>query len=311
MAGKDAKAKSHKTTKGKQAKAKGTVAEQRTKWDIEPEVSLRVGSDFLLSNVDRAATPGWSKSRKSAEKYLTSHEPELDDLQEKLFAHGRSGGTRSALVILQGMDTSGKGGIVRHVVGMVDPQGVHVKNFGPPTAEEASHHFLWRIHRALPPQGRIGVFDRSHYEDVLVARVRQLAPPAELDRRYQQINDFEQHLLDSGIAVLKCALLISPQEQRERLRERLTRPDKYWKYSTNDINERQLWHEYDQAYQLMFERTSTEQAPWFAIPADNKWYARLAVTKLLILTLRSMELTWPKADFDPEVELARLAKSEI
>ena len=281
------------------------------KWEVSPEVALKVTTGFNLADVDRDATPGWTGSKKKAQKYLAQHEAELDALQERLFAQGRSGGSQRALLVLQGMDTAGKGGIVRHVVGMVDPQGVSIKNFGKPTPLELSHDFLWRIKNALPEPGKIGVFDRSHYEDVLVAKVRELAPPEELEARYEQINKFEAELVASGVAVIKCALLISPDEQHDRLQERLERPDKYWKYSPNDIAERALWPAYDQAYQVMFERTSTAIAPWYAIPANKKWYSQLAITKLLIHGLRSLDLQWPQADFDPAAELKRLAKTKV
>jgi PPK2 family polyphosphate:nucleotide phosphotransferase len=268
---------------------------------------LRAGSGFRLAEVDPDATPGFAGDKKAGEKALAAGEPELDRLQELLFANTQHD-PRSVLLVLQAMDTAGKGGILRHVVGSVDPQGVHIHSFKAPTEEELAHDFLWRVERELPEPGRIGVFDRSHYEDVLIGRVRQLADAAEIERRYGAIVDFEQRIAASGTVIVKCMLHISAQEQRERLAERLERPDKYWKFNPGDIAERALWPEYQQAYQLAIERTSTESAPWYVIPADHKWYARLAVAELLTDALRSLGQSWPPADFDVE-EQQRLLRA--
>lgn len=278
-------------------------------WSTPASQSLRVGPGFRLADLDPASTPGWEGGRKKAEELTQSHGDAMSELQERLHAHGRTGGARSVLLVLQGMDTAGKGGIVRHVIGMVDPQGVQLTSFGKPTAEELSHHYLWRIRKALPAAGRIGVFDRSQYEDVLVVRVNELVPPDVWEPRYAEINEFERELVEAGTVVVKVALIISPEEQKARLRERLERPDKFWKYNPGDIDEREKWPAYQQAYQAMFERTSTEHAPWFAIPADSKWFARLAVAELLLEALEGLELAWPPADFDPAAELARLEQS--
>ena len=179
------------------------------------------------------------------------------------------------LLVVQGMDTSGKGGIMRHVVGAVDPQGVHVHSFKAPTEEERAHDFLWRIEQALPAPGIIGVFDRSHYEDVLIARVRTLGPGRVVEARYEQINEFERRLAEQGTTVVKVMLHVSDEEQKERLAERLDRPDKYWKYNPGDVDERLLWDAYQEAYQVALTRCSTRAAPWYVVPADRKWYARL------------------------------------
>ena len=205
------------------------------------------------------------------------------------------------------MDTSGKGGVVRHVIGMVDPQGVQLRAFGVPTEEERAQHYLWRIRRALPVPGRIGVFDRSHYEDVLVVRVHDLVPPEVWGARYDEINDFEKEVTASGTTIVKVALVISAAEQKARLGERLDRPDKHWKYNPGDLDERLLWPKYAEAYDAVFARTSTDVAPWHVVPADHKWYARLAVTELLSRALRNLHLDWPPADFDVEAEKARLS----
>ena len=178
-----------------------------------------------------------------------------------------------------------------------------------PTPEERSHHFLWRINKALPPAGHIGVFDRSHYEDVLVVRVHQLVPADELDHRYGEINTFEKELIESGTTVVKAAMFVSLDEQKRRLAERLDRPEKYWKYNPGDLDERKLWPAYQEAYQVMLDRTATDDAPWFAVPCDKKWYARLAITELLIEALTRMNMSWPPADFDVEAEKRRLAQA--
>ncbi|WP_421732771.1 PPK2 family polyphosphate kinase [Cellulomonas sp.] len=275
-------------------------------WSTPPREALRVGPGFDLATADLAATPGWTHDEKAAEKRLLKDGEHLSEDQERLFADGRSGGTRAVLLVLQGMDTSGKGGIVRHVLGLVDPQGVQLRSFGVPTEKERSQHYLQRIREALPAPGRIGVFDRSHYEDVLVVRVNQLVPQEVWEPRYDEINAFEREVVDAGTVIVKVALMVSPEEQKARLRERLERPDKYWKFNPGDIDERAKWPLYQEAYQAVLDRTSTEHAPWYVVPADNKWYARLAIGRLLRDTLADLDVDWPAADFDVEAETARL-----
>jgi PPK2 family polyphosphate:nucleotide phosphotransferase len=204
------------------------------------------------------------------------------------------------------MDTSGKGGIMRHVVGSVDPQGVRLTAFKAPTTEELGHPFLWRIRNALPQPGEIGVFDRSHYEDVLIARVDNLVPPATWSRRYGQINSFEQSVARAGTTIVKVMLNVSHDEQKARLSERLERPEKHWKYNPADVDARELWPAYQQAYQVAIAKCTTEHAPWFVVPADRKWYARLAVQQLVVEHLRALDLQWPPATFDVKAEQARL-----
>ena len=275
-------------------------------WKFDASEELRVRPGFSLADVDTSAKPGFSGGSTKAGALLAEIGAATSDLQERLYAHGRSGGTKSVLLVVQGMDTSGKGGVMRHVMGMVDPQGVALHAFGVPTAEERKHHYLWRIRKALPPAGRIGVFDRSHYEDVLVVRVDNLVPAEEWEKRYDEINEFEDEVVSSGTAIVKVALLISRREQFKRLRERLERPDKYWKFNPHDVDARAKWPAYQEAYQAVFDRTSTDVAPWHAIPADEKWYARLAVSQLLWQTLAGMDLDWPPAEFDVAEQLARL-----
>ena len=252
-------------------------------WTEDPEPLLRAGEGFRLDDVDPRSTPGYEGNKKSGRKDLKTCIPELDDLQERLFAahHDEESGP-AVLLVLQAMDTAGKGGIVRHVVGSVDPQGVELAAFKAPTKEELSHDFLWRIRPRVPGPGMIGVFDRSHYEDVLIGKVRELADGKEIERRYTAINTFEAELAEAGVRIIKVMLHISPDEQKDRLMERLDRPDKYWKYNPGDVDERLLWPDYMKAYQAVFERTSTEAAPWYVVPADRKWYARLAVQRLLL-----------------------------
>lgn len=275
-------------------------------WSDAAAAELKVAPGFALSSVDPRATPGFNGKKVDAEAALAAGASELSAVQELLFANSRKGDTRKVLLILQGMDTSGKGGIVRHVVGAVDPQGVSHRAFKAPTPAERRHDFLWRIRKQLPTAGIIGVFDRSHYEDVLIGRVKELAPAAEIDKRYDQINAFEEELVNDETTVIKVMLHISADEQKKRLLERLERTDKYWKYNPDDIDQRLLWTGYQEAYQLALERTSTATAPWYVVPADRKWFARLAVQQLLLQALNGMALTWPPADFDVPAERARL-----
>ncbi|WP_369826464.1 PPK2 family polyphosphate kinase [Subtercola sp. Z020] len=283
-----------------------------TAWSGDPSGLLRVGAGFRLADADTGATHAYDGRKADGERDLATGAAEVDILQEKLFANSLFDGPeqhRSLLLVLQGMDSSGKGGIVRHVVGSVDPGGVTHASFKKPTEEELSHDFLWRIRKRLPAAGQIGVFDRSHYEDVLAGRVLNLASPEEIDARYSTINDFERELVDQGTTVIKVFLNISPDEQKARLGARLERPDKHWKYNPNDIDSRLLWNQYHDAYQLVFDRTSTEHAPWYVVPADHKWYARLAVQHLVLDALQNLHQGWPPADYDVEVEKARLAAS--
>ncbi|MDO8107892.1 polyphosphate kinase 2 family protein [Isoptericola sp. b441] len=275
-------------------------------WDRSPVEVLRAGPGFRLESFDPSATPGWSDDKDDGTERMRDQGERLADLQEMLFAEGRSGGTRSVLLVLQGMDTAGKGGILRHVVGMVDPQGVDHASFGKPTDEELAHHYLWRIRRALPQPGRLGVFDRSHYEDVLVVRVEDLVPPDVWGARYDEINAFEAELVGAGTAIVKVALMVSLEEQKARLMERLERPDKHWKYNPADLAARAKWPAYRSAYQAMLDHTSTEIAPWFVVPADHKWYARLAVTELLLDAFERLGLRWPAPTYDVEAEKHRL-----
>jgi PPK2 family polyphosphate:nucleotide phosphotransferase len=273
------------------------------------EPLLRAGSDFDVASIDPAATPGFSGGKADGRAALAADADELNSRQELLWANGSFGDDRRILLVLQAMDTAGKGGIVRHVVGSVDPQGVHLASFKAPTDAEKRHDFLWRIRKQVPEPGDIGVFDRSHYEDVLIARVRELAPPEELEQRYEQIVEFERELVTQGTTIIKVWLHISFDEQGRRLAERLKRPEKQWKFNPTDIDERELWPKYLEAYELAIRKTSTEDAPWYVIPANHKWYARLAVQQLLLDALRSFDQQWPAATYDVEEQKARLRAS--
>lgn len=268
---------------------------------------LRFTPDSSLADLDPHDAPGIDGGKLEGQEALAAGAERLSALQENLYAEGKGGGTRSVLLVVQGMDTSGKGGIVRHVVGSCDPQGVDHTTFKAPTPVEREHDFLWRVRPQLPAPGMIGVFDRSHYEDVLVVRVHDLVPRRVWQRRYAAINRFEKSVVDRGTTVIKVMLHISSGEQRVRLAERLDRPDKHWKYHPGDVTERERWADYQTAYDVALRRCSTEQAPWFVVPADRKWYARWAVQQLLIDHLEQLDLQWPVADFDVEQEKARLA----
>jgi PPK2 family polyphosphate:nucleotide phosphotransferase len=268
--------------------------------------ALQVRDGFALTELDPRSTPAYSGDKASGKADLAAAEGELSDLLERLHAESTAGSRRALLLVVQGMDTSGKGGIMRHVIS-VNPQGVKATAFKAPTEEELAHDFLRRIRKALPGPGQLGVFDRSHYEDVLIVRVHELVPEAEWSTRYATINDFEQEVAASGTKIVKVMTHISSEEQKARLMERLDRPDKHYKYNPDDVDERRHWDDYMAAYQEALTRCSTDVAPWFVVPADRKWYARLAVQQLLLEALRELDLQWPPADFDVAEEKARLA----
>jgi PPK2 family polyphosphate:nucleotide phosphotransferase len=259
-----------------------------------------------LHAFDARATPGFEGGKADAQAEHAALADRLSALQEQLYAEGRLGGSRSVLLVLQGMDTSGKGGTVRHVVGQVNPSGLRVVAFGPPTAEDRRHDFLWRIRRQLPRPGQLGVFDRSHYEDVVTVRVRGLVERRTWMRRYDAIDRFEAQLAAHGTRVVKCFLHISPQEQRERLLARVDDPTKHWKFDPADLDARERWEEYLEAYADAITRCSSDIAPWHIVPADRKWYRNWAVTRLLSEQLEELALRWPEPPFDIELQRRRL-----
>ncbi len=258
--------------------------------------ALRVppGEPVDLDELDAGATPLAPGGKKKSAAAMVDDGSELAALQEKLFAAA----SQRVLLVLQGMDTSGKGGVIEHVIGMVNPQGVHISSFKKPTAQELRHHFLWRVRRALPAPGLIGILDRSHYEDVLIARVHGLAQPEIVEKRYGEIARFESQLVDQGFALVKCFLHVSYDEQRERLLARLDDPTKHWKFNPGDLAERARWAEYQEAYRIALERCSTDAAPWYAVPADRKWYRNWAIGRLLLETARDLDPQYPQPALD-------------
>jgi PPK2 family polyphosphate:nucleotide phosphotransferase len=254
---------------------------------------------FRLVDVDPDSRPGLKKSKRAKKKMEADH-AKLFELQERLFAESK----RSVLIVLQAMDTGGKDGTITHVIGHLNPQGVHITTFKAPTPEEKRHDFLWRIRRNLPEPGVVGIFNRSQYEDVLIARVHALAEPKVIERRYAMINQFEKELVRSGTKVVKFCLHISYDEQRKRLLERLRDPDKQWKFHENDINERAYWDDYQSAYGIAITRCTTRWAPWYVIPANDKDYRNWAVSKILTETLEEMDPQYPH----PKLDIPRLVK---
>ena len=292
----------------KHSKAKHVAEEQRPLSEL-----LRLPAGPVdLSTIPTDATIGFpGKGKADLGKVGAAFVPELEDLQERLFANGRATPETAprVLLVLQGMDTSGKGGVIKHAIGMVDPQGVHITSFKAPTKTELAHPFLWRIERQLPGPGMVGIFDRSQYEDVLIVRVHDLVPESVWETRYDEINAWEEKLVAAGTTVIKCFLHVSHDKQKERLLERLADPAKYWKYNPGDVAERKFWPAYTEAYEAALERCSTQHAPWFVVPADRKWYRNWAVAQLLAEHLRTLDLEWPKADFDVTTEQARVGAS--
>jgi PPK2 family polyphosphate:nucleotide phosphotransferase len=270
--------------------------------------ALRVRPGIVdLSTRDPRATSAFDGGKREAREAMKELGGTVTELQERLYAESRGGGSRSILLVLQGMDTSGKGGIVKHSLGMLDPQGVHLYSFKAPTKEELAHDFLWRIEKQAPAPGFVGIFDRSHYEDVLIVRVHGLASTDEVERRYGAINEFEKKLVHNGTTVIKCMLHISYEKQRERLLARLDDPTKRWKYNPGDVDERARWKDYIQAYEIALGRCSTDVAPWYVVPSDRKWYRNWAITALLHEHLAVLDPQYPKGDFDVEKEKARIA----
>ncbi|MCX5203494.1 polyphosphate kinase 2 family protein [Streptomyces sp. NBC_00237] len=279
---------------------KDKPARKRPTESVTDALRVPPGAHVSLTTYPADATPvGPGEKAAGVAATALLGEP-LADLQERLYAASTAGDSCRLLLVLQGMDTSGKGGTVKHVIGQFNPSGCRIRAFKAPTEEERAHSFLWRITKALPEAGEIGIFDRSHYEDVLIGRVRELAPPEEIERRYDQINTFERSLAESGVTIVKVFLHISYEQQKRRLLERLDNPRKYWKFNPGDIDERALWPAYQQAYEIALRRCSSEAAPWFVVPADRKWYRNWAVSNLLLEHLSALDPQYPKADFDVE-----------
>lgn len=253
-----------------------------------------------MASVDPASTPGFKGGKRKAIRQVKKDEPTLFDLQNRLYAERK----RSLLVVLQGMDTSGKDGTITHVVGNFNPQGVDIAQFKAPTPEERRHNFLWRIKPHVPAAGDIAIFNRSHYEDVLIVRVHDLATPKVIEKRYSEINEFEKDVAKGGTRIVKLCLHISYAEQRKRFIDRLKDPDKHWKFNEHDIDERSRWDDYMSAYSIAITRCSTPEAPWYVIPANNKEYRNWAVSKILVETLEEMNPKFPR----PRLNVPRLMK---
>jgi PPK2 family polyphosphate:nucleotide phosphotransferase len=258
---------------------------------------IEPGTRVRLSRIDPDDTDGF-KDKQAAEKALSKNIGRLQKLQYLLYAENR----RALLIVLQAMDAGGKDGTIRHVMSGLNPQGCVVTSFKAPTEEEREHGFLWRIHKQVPARGDIGIFNRSHYEDVLVARVRKLVPRTVWEKRYDQINAFEKTLAGNDVVILKFMLHISKEEQRRRLEERIENPRKRWKIAPSDFEDRKLWDEYQKAYEAALSRCNHAWAPWFVIPANRKWFRNLAVSEIIVDTLQSLDMKLPR----PTVDFSKL-----
>jgi len=256
------------------------------------DLRIPPGSDLDLAAIDPRSTPGFDGGKGQAEPAFAALQQRLAELQDLLYADG----SQRLLVVLQAMDTGGKDGTIRHVFDRVDPIGVHVRSFKKPSESELARDYLWRVHAHVPADGELVVFNRSHYEDVLVVRVHGLIDEDAAQRRLAHIRDFERMLADEGTTLVKVFLHISREEQAERLRARLAEPDKNWKFSSADLAERRHWDRYQDAYRDAIAATSTEQAPWYVVPADRKWYRNLAVATILVRTLEGLDMSYPPAE---------------
>ena len=248
---------------------------------------------FELKSVQTEEDQGLSK--KDARKIYRRNLEKLVSLQERLFAEKK----QSLLLVIQAMDTAGKDSTIRKIVGVVNPQGCRVTGFKAPSEEELAHDFLWRIHDHVPPKGYIGIFNRSHYEDVLIVRVHEWVSPELIESRYRHINEFERMLSDHGVSIVKVMLHVSKEYQLGRLRERLTNPDKHWKFNPGDLEERKLWRKYMDAYEIVLNRCSTDYAPWYVIPAEKRWFRDAVMSELLVKTLQHMGPAYPRPNYDP------------
>ncbi|MBK7780257.1 MAG: polyphosphate kinase 2 family protein [Anaerolineae bacterium] len=251
---------------------------------------VRPGQRFRLADCDPEDNSTFDGEREAAEAEFAALNDRLEALQELLHAEGR----HRVLVVLQAMDTGGKDGVIRKVFEGVNPTGVRVASFKVPTAPEMARDYLWRAHQQVPANGELVIFNRSHYEDLLVVRVHELAPEKRWRRRFDHIQAWEQMLADEGTTIVKFFLHISKDEQRQRLQDRLDDPEKHWKFSLGDLKEREHWHDYQAAYEEVIDRTSTDSAPWYVIPANRKWYRDLVICRILVATLESLDMTFPQ-----------------
>jgi PPK2 family polyphosphate:nucleotide phosphotransferase len=283
--------------------------------DVSKPYRVIEGEDFRLKDYDPQDT-NRLKSKKNAKETLEHSKELLSEFQEKLYAQDRW----ALLLIFQAMDAAGKDGAVKHVMSGINPQGCDVTSFKAPSKEELDHEYLWRAHRVIPSRGKIGIFNRSYYEEVLVVRVHQdllnaqqlpkyLVTKHIWEERYEDINNFEKYLVRNGVIVMKFFLHLSKGEQKKRFLERLEMPDKNWKFSMADVKERAYWKDYQKAYEEMIRNTATKHAPWYVIPADNKWFTRLTVAGAIIEKLHSLDLQFPDVDDDKKKELAQVRKA--
>lgn len=275
-------------------------------WDEPSAELLRFREGMDLTSIAPASTPGFPGRKAEGKRFIDISAGEIMRFQHLLYANGSRGSRRRILLILQGMDASGKGGIVQHVFSQVNPMGIHYHGFGAPTAEERQHDFLFRIRRELPKPGWMAVFDRSQYEDIVMPRIYGTYPETLWRSRYRTINDFEGRLADDGCTILKVFLVTSKDAQKRRFLKRLDDPSKHWKFDESDLDARARWDDYMQAWQEVFERTSTPSAPWYLIPADKRWYSRAVVSELLRTTMQDMDMRWPEANMDMDAARRRL-----
>ena len=267
------------------------AASTSTSFDID-RFRVKPGEPLDLASWDPQDTIGWDSEDKDGGRARTSQlNDELEELQELLWGQGKE----RVLVVLQAMDAGGKDGTIRHVFDGVNPSGVKVASYKKPSKIELAHDYLWRIHAETPANGELVIFNRSHYEDVLVVRVENIVPPERWEKRYEHIANFEQMLVDEGTTIIKLFLHISKEEQRERLQDRLDRPDKHWKFDPADLGPRSKWDAYQEAFEVALTRTSTEQAPWYVIPANRKWFRNLLVSEILVQTLKGLDMSYPEA----------------
>jgi len=278
-----------------------------TDMEINPdEYRARPGKRIALSEIDPESTGSFSGGKEEAKEILADLSTKLRDLQERLYAEHQ----RAVLIVLQGMDTCGKDGAIEHVFSGVNPAGVRVANFKVPTPEEASHDFLWRVHKQTPARGEIVIYNRSHYEDVLIVRVHELVGEKVWRKRYRHIKDFERVLVDEGAIILKFFLHISKEEQKERLLDRLQEVEKRWKFNPNDIKERELWDDYMKAYEDAISATTTAQAPWYIVPANRKWFRNLVIASTLVKTLKDLDPQPPVTMDESEISELQAALEE-
>lgn len=261
--------------------------------NFSKELRVKPGKKVKLTEFDPDETLGWEKGKKTTES-LDRALQKLDKLQYLLYAERK----HALLIVLQGLDAGGKDGTIRHVMNGVNPQGCRVTSFKIPSAEEAAHDFLWRIHRAVPSHGEIGIFNRSHYEDVLVVRIHNLVPKEVWSERYEQINRFEKLLSENNVKIVKFFLHISKDEQKKRFMQRIDDPDKRWKISDADFHERKYWDDYTKAYEDALSRCSTEHSPWYVIPANKKWFRNLAVSHVIVETMEELDMKFPPPTID-------------